>query len=161
MLRIGHGYDVHQTSSDDRPLMLAGVEIPCNFSLKAHSDGDVVLHALTDALLGGAACGDIGQRFPDSDQQYKNMDSQFFLTKANQLIQEKGFKINNIDITIAAQAPKLSSFIQQMCQSIADCLQLSLNQVNIKATTTEKLGFVGRKEGIACYAVTLLSQIKE
>ena len=141
--------------------MLAGVEIPCNFSLKAHSDGDVVLHALTDALLGGAACGDIGRHFPDSDQQYKNMDSQFFLTKANQLIQEKGFKINNVDITIAVQAPKLSSFIQQMCQSIADCLQLSLNQVNIKATTTEKLGFVGRKEGIACYAVTLLSQIKE
>ncbi|WP_119344584.1 2-C-methyl-D-erythritol 2,4-cyclodiphosphate synthase [Facilibium subflavum] len=158
MFRIGHGYDVHQIVKKQAPLFLGGIEIPADFSLKAHSDGDVVLHALTDALLGAAALGDIGQHFPDTDKEYKNKQSRFFVQNTIQILTKKHYQIGNIDITIAAQAPKLSPFIQSMRQCIAQLLNVDLNQVNIKATTTEKLGFVGRKEGIACYAVALLIQ---
>ncbi len=156
MFRIGHGYDVHKISLEQKPLMLGGIEIPSELSLEAHSDGDVVLHALTDAILGAAALGDIGHHFPDTDNRFKDMSSSHFIHETLKALTQHQFQISNIDITIAAQAPKLAPFIPEMKASIAKMLKLMENQVNIKATTTEKLGFVGRKEGIACYAVALI-----
>lgn len=158
MFRIGHGYDVHRISSDDKPLMLGGIEINAPFSLQAHSDGDVILHAITDAILGAGALGDIGQHFPDTDPKHKNQASKDFLVHAQQGIKAQGYHIANIDVTVVTQVPKLAPYILEMRQCIATLLQLTLNQVNIKATTTEKLGFTGRKEGIACHAVTLIYQ---
>ncbi|WP_116964546.1 2-C-methyl-D-erythritol 2,4-cyclodiphosphate synthase [Fastidiosibacter lacustris] len=158
MFRIGHGYDVHKISTQNKPLILAGIEVLAPFSLEAHSDGDIVLHALTDALLGAAALGDIGQHFPDTDPAHKNRASKDFLLHAQKNVVSLGYQISNIDITVVAQVPKLAPYINEMCQSIASLLQLKLNQVNIKATTTEKLGFIGRKEGLACYAVALIYQ---
>ncbi|ULX31242.1 2-C-methyl-D-erythritol 2,4-cyclodiphosphate synthase [Mannheimia haemolytica] len=155
MIRIGHGFDVH-AFGEDRPLMIAGVEVPYHTGFIAHSDGDVALHALTDALLGAAALGDIGKLFPDTDMQYKNADSRGLLIEAYRQVQEQGYQVGNVDVTIIAQAPKMRPHIDKMRQVIADDLQCDISQVNVKATTTEKLGFTGRGEGIACEAVALL-----
>ncbi len=155
MIRIGHGFDVH-AFGEDRPLMIAGVEVPYHTGFIAHSDGDVALHALTNALLGAAALGDIGKLFPDTDMQYKNADSRGLLIEAYRQVQEQGYQVGNVDVTIIAQAPKMRPHIDKMRQVIADDLQCDISQVNVKATTTEKLGFTGRGEGIACEAVALL-----
>ncbi len=154
-MRIGHGYDVHRFGEGDF-ITLGGVKIPYERGLVAHSDGDVVMHAVTDAILGAAALGDIGRHFPDTDPQFKGADSRVLLRHALGLVQAKGWKVGNVDVTIAAQAPKLAPHIENMRVRVAEDLQVDLDQVNIKATTTEKLGFVGRKEGIAVDAVALL-----
>ncbi|SDR94549.1 2-C-methyl-D-erythritol 2,4-cyclodiphosphate synthase [Halopseudomonas litoralis] len=154
-MRIGHGYDVHRFGDGDF-ITLGGLRIAHDRGLIAHSDGDVVLHALTDAILGAAALGDIGRHFPDTDPQFKGADSRVLLRHALSLVHAKGWQVGNVDVTIAAQAPKLAPHIDIMCQRVAEDLQVELDQVNIKATTTEKLGFVGRKEGIAVDAVALL-----
>ena len=154
-MRIGHGYDVHRFGDGDF-ITLGGLRIAHDRGLVAHSDGDVVLHALTDAILGAAALGDIGRHFPDTDPQFKGADSRMLLRHALSLVHAKGWQVGNVDVTIAAQAPKLAPHIETMCQRVAEDLQVELDQVNIKATTTEKLGFVGRKEGIAVHAVALL-----
>lgn len=158
MIRIGHGFDVH-AFGEDRPLMIAGVEVPYHTGFIAHSDGDVALHALTDALLGAVALGDIGKLFPDTDMQYKNADSRGLLIEAYRQVQELGYKVGNVDVTIIAQAPKMRPHIDKMRQVIADDLKCDISQVNVKATTTEKLGFTGRGEGIACEAVALLFKV--
>ena len=154
-MRIGHGYDVHRFTEGDF-VTLGGVSIPHRFGLLAHSDGDVVLHALSDALLGAAALGDIGQHFPDTDANYAGADSRVLLRHVLGLLHGKGWKVGNVDATIVAQAPKMAPHIARMRELIADDLQVTLDQVNVKATTTEKLGFTGRKEGIAVHAVALL-----
>jgi 2-C-methyl-D-erythritol 2,4-cyclodiphosphate synthase len=156
-IRIGHGFDVHAFGGEG-PITLAGVKIDYTQGLLAHSDGDVVLHALADALLGAVAMGDIGHHFPDTDVAYANIDSRILLRKVYTDVQGLGYKVGNIDITIMAQAPKIAPHITQMRQLIATDLQCELSQVNVKATTTEKLGFVGRKEGVATEAVVLLVQ---
>ncbi|RUO77384.1 2-C-methyl-D-erythritol 2,4-cyclodiphosphate synthase [Idiomarina seosinensis] len=155
-IRVGHGYDVHKWGAD-KPLILAGVDIPHHIGLIAHSDGDVVLHAITDALLGAMALGDIGQHFPDTDSRYKGADSMLLLQEALRLATEKKFAVANLDVTVVAQAPKLASYIQPMRESIASGLNITVDAVNVKATTTEKLGFVGREEGIACHCVILMA----
>ncbi len=157
MIRIGQGYDVHRFNNGDH-LILGGVRIPYEQGLEAHSDGDVVLHALCDALLGAAALGDIGQHFPDTDAQYQGADSRVLLRHVYQLLQTKGYQLVNADITIIAQAPKMAPHIASMCQIIADDLSMPLDTINVKATTTEKLGFEGRKEGIAVTAVVLIEK---
>lgn len=154
-MRIGHGYDVHRFGEGDF-ITLGGLQIAHDRGLVAHSDGDVVLHALTDAILGAAALGDIGRHFPDTDPQFKGADSRVLLRHALSLVHAKGWQVGNVDVTIAAQAPKLAPHIEAMCERVAEDLQVARDQVNIKATTTEKLGFVGRKEGIAVHAVALL-----
>ena len=159
-MRIGHGYDVHCFTEGDS-VILGGVRIPHDKSFLAHSDGDVLLHALCDALLGAAALGDIGKHFPDTDVQYKNMDSRILLRHVNGLITEKGFRLANADMTIVAQAPKMSPHINNMVKNIAADLQVSESRINVKATTTEGLGFAGRKEGVAAHAVTLIETIRE
>ncbi|QLB12401.1 2-C-methyl-D-erythritol 2,4-cyclodiphosphate synthase [Bisgaardia hudsonensis] len=155
MIRIGHGFDVHAFGGEG-PIIIGGVTIPYEKGLVAHSDGDVALHSLTDALLGAIALGDIGKLFPDTDMQYKGADSRELLQIAYQNILKKGYKIGNIDVTIIAQAPKMRPYIDDMRQAIAETLNCEVEQVNVKATTTEKLGFTGRGEGIACEAVALL-----
>lgn len=155
MIRIGHGFDVH-AFSEQGPLIIGGVSIPYEKGFIAHSDGDVALHALTDALLGAAALGDIGKLFPDTDMQYKGANSRGLLIEAYRQVQETGYKVGNVDVTIIAQAPKMRPYIDQMRQAIAQDLNCNISQVNVKATTTEKLGFTGRGEGIACEAVALL-----
>ena len=155
MIRIGHGFDVH-AFGENRPLIIGGIEVPYHTGFIAHSDGDVALHALTDALLGATALGDIGKLFPDTDMQYKNADSRVLLREAFRQVQEKGYKMGNVDVTIIAQAPKMRPHIDAMRAKIAEDLQCDIEQVNVKATTTEKLGFTGRSEGIACEAVALL-----
>ena len=154
-MRIGHGYDVHRFQSGSF-ITLGGVQIAHDKSFVAHSDGDVLLHALTDALLGAAALGDIGQHFPDTDPAYQGADSRQLLRHVVELLKQAGWRIGNIDTTILAQAPKLAPHIGVMRENIAADLNLALDQVNVKATTTEGLGFVGREEGIAAYAVALL-----
>lgn len=154
-MRIGHGFDVHAFDSGDF-VMLGGVQIPHTHGLKAHSDGDVALHALSDALLGAAALGDIGRHFPDTDASYAGADSRNLLRQVVSKIGSEGWKVGNVDITIIAQAPKMAPHIDSMRQAIATDLQIPVNAVNVKATTTEKLGYVGRKEGIAVHAVALL-----
>lgn len=154
-MRIGHGYDVHRFAEGDF-VTLGGVRIPHRFGLLAHSDGDVLLHALCDALLGAAALGDIGRHFPDTDPQFKGADSRVLLRHVVALVREKGWRVGNADATIVAQAPKMAPHIEQMRLLIAEDLQVSVEQVNVKATTTEKLGFTGREEGIAVHAVALL-----
>lgn len=153
--RVGTGFDVHQLA-EGRPLILGGVEIPFERGLLGHSDADVLIHALMDALLGAAAMGDIGQHFPDTDDQYKGISSMVLLEKVKALIDEEFYKISNVDITLMAQRPKIKSFIGDMKRNIAKTLDIEENRVNIKGTTTEKLGFVGREEGIAAQAVCLL-----
>ena len=154
-MRIGHGYDVHRFT-EGAFITLGGVQIPHTLGLLAHSDGDVLMHALSDALLGAAALGDIGKHFPDSDPTFKGADSRVLLRHVVGLIHAKGWQVNNVDATIVAQAPKMAPHIDSMRGRIAEDLQVSLDQVNVKATTTEKLGFTGREEGIAVHAVALL-----
>ena len=154
-MRIGHGFDVH-SFTEGRPLILGGVNIPHEKGLAAHSDGDVVIHALCDALLGAAALGDIGRHFPDDDSEYKNIDSRVLLKRVMELLKAKGLCVGNADITIVAQAPKISPHIDTMRAVLAGDLETSVENLNIKATTTEKLGFTGRGEGVAVHAVVLL-----
>jgi 2-C-methyl-D-erythritol 2,4-cyclodiphosphate synthase len=154
-LRIGHGFDVHAFGAGEF-VTLGGVRIPHERGLIAHSDGDVILHALCDALLGAAALGDIGQHFPDSDPAYKNADSIMLLKRVHALLLKQKYTVQNADITVLAQRPKIMPHAPQMRQNIAAALQLDIGCVSIKATTTEGLGFVGREEGIAAHAVVLL-----
>ncbi len=154
-MRIGHGYDVHRFGGDKK-LILGGVYIPQAQGVLAHSDGDVILHALTDALLGAAALGDIGQHFPDTDPQWRNRDSRFFIQAVVCLLQEKHWQVANVDITVITEQPKLAPHIEAMRRIVAEDLRKPITDINIKATTTEKLGFVGRGEGIAAHAVVLL-----
>jgi 2-C-methyl-D-erythritol 2,4-cyclodiphosphate synthase len=157
-LRIGQGIDVHAFGEGEF-VTLAGVQIPHTHGLVAHSDGDVVLHALSDALLGALALGDIGQHFPDTDDDYKGADSRVLLRHVYALIQAKGFALVNADITVACERPKLAKHNIPMRQNIADDLAVALDQVSVKATTTEKLGFTGRQEGILVTAVVLLAKV--
>ena len=155
MIRIGHGFDVHKFGGPG-PIVSAGVNIEHSEGLVAHSDGDVALHALCDALLGACALGDIGRHFPDTDAEFKGVDSRILLRHVWQLISGQGYQLANLDLTIVAQAPKMAPHIEAMRQTIAQDLAADISQVNVKATTTEQLGYVGRKEGIACHAVVLL-----
>ena len=154
-MRIGHGYDVHRFGEGNF-ITLGGVRITHRCGLIAHSDGDVLLHALSDALLGAVALGDIGKHFPDNDPAFKGADSRVLLRHVLGLVQAKGYRVGNVDATIVAQAPKMAPHIENMRQCIAEDLQVALDQVNVKATTTEQLGFTGREEGIAVHAVALL-----
>lgn len=156
MFRIGTGYDVHQLA-EGLPLWLGGVLVPHTHGLVGHSDADVLLHAICDALLGAAALGDIGKHFPDTDPQYKGISSLKLLGHVGGLLKEKGYQVGNIDSTVAAQRPKLAPYIQQMRRNIADTLGISIDQVSVKATTTEHLGFEGRMEGISAQAIALLT----
>jgi 2-C-methyl-D-erythritol 2,4-cyclodiphosphate synthase len=157
MIRIGQGLDVHQLV-EGRKCIIGGVEIPHSRGLLGHSDADVLLHAICDALLGAAALGDIGRHFPDSDAQFKGIDSRTILRRVAALVREKGYVAGNIDATIIAEAPRMAPHIPQMVKNIAADLGLAEDQVNVKATTTEKLGFSGRGEGIAAQAVCVLHQ---
>jgi len=160
-MRIGHGFDVHafdQDTAGSGELILGGVKIAHPRSLKAHSDGDVVIHALVDALLGAAGLGDIGRLFPDSDPAYQNMDSRLFLRETLLRLQNKSMRPHNIDVTIIAEAPRMAEHIDAMRQILASDLEIDSSYVNIKATTTEKLGYIGRGEGIAVHAVVLLDE---
>ncbi len=157
MIRVGQGYDVHRFK-DGGEVILGGVKIPYEQGLEAHSDGDVVLHALCDALLGAAALGDIGKHFPDTDPEFKGADSRVLLRHVYGIVQGKGYKLVNADITIIAQAPKMSPHTAAMCRNIADDLKVDVDCINVKATTTEKLGFEGRKEGIAVQAIVLIEK---
>ncbi len=154
-MRIGQGYDVH-AFTENRPLILGGVTIPHDRGLAGHSDADVLLHAICDALLGAAALGDIGRHYPDTSEDFRNIDSRILLRHSWRLVQEKGWRLANLDATIIAQRPKLMPFIDTMRENIASDLQADMTQINVKATTTEKLGFEGRQEGIAAQAVVLL-----
>ena len=156
-IRVGHGYDVHRWGAENKPLMLGGVEVPHADGLLAHSDGDVVLHAISDAVLGALGLGDIGRHFPDTDDQFAGADSGARLTHIMQLAASRKFVVGNIDVTIVAQQPKMAPHIDAMRQRIANLLDVASDAVNVKATTTEKLGFVGRNEGIACHAVVLMA----
>jgi 2-C-methyl-D-erythritol 2,4-cyclodiphosphate synthase len=159
--RIGNGYDVHRFAEEpesNATLMLAGIRIPFECKLEAHSDGDVVIHALCDAMLGALALGDIGKHFPDTDEQYAGISSVLLLEKTFSLIQKQGWALSNADITVVAEAPKLAPYKEAMRAQLAQTLSADITQVSVKATTTERLGFTGRQEGIAVYAVVLLSQ---
>ena len=167
-MRIGHGYDVHRLTEGDG-IILGGVHIACDKALVAHSDGDVVLHALCDALLGATGLGDIGRHFPDTDKAFKGRESRFFLKQVYQLVIQQGFELANLDVTIIAQAPKMAPHIPDMVTNICQDLnsinntsetELAENVVNIKATTTEGLGYIGREEGIAVHAVVLLNPLQ-
>ncbi len=155
MIRIGHGYDVHRFK-EGRDLYIGGVKIDYSLGLDGHSDADVLLHAICDALLGAAALGDIGRHFPDTDPQYKGIDSKLLLKATVDLLKKKGFSLVNLDATVVAQAPRLSGHIEDMRQCVADILGCDIGQVNIKATTEEKLGFTGRLEGISAHCVCLI-----
>ena len=154
-MRIGHGYDVHRLVPD-RALILGGVNIPCVLGLDGHSDADVLLHAVMDALLGAAALGDIGRHFPDTDPAYKGADSGKLLAAVGEKIARAGYQVSNIDVTMIAQKPKLKDYIPLMESNIAHILGIELNQINVKATTEEHLGFTGDGSGMACHAVALL-----
>ncbi len=154
-MRIGHGYDVHRFI-ENRPLIIGGVTVPHSHGLEAHSDGDVLIHAVCDALLGAAGLWDIGHHFPDTDVAFKNIDSRVLLQRVMSDLSALGWKVGNIDATVIAQAPKLAPFIPQMRSLLAQDLNVTESAINIKATTTEKLGFAGRQEGIAAHAVSLI-----
>jgi 2-C-methyl-D-erythritol 2,4-cyclodiphosphate synthase len=156
-MRVGFGYDVHALVSG-RPLFLGGVEVPYLYGLQGHSDADVLLHAIGDALLGAIAHGDIGRHFPDTDLQYRGIRSTVLLKRVATMVREKGFHIVNVDSTLVAQKPKLSDVIPKMVQQIAEVLEIEPSRVNVKATTTEGLGFAGRGEGIAAYAIALVGE---
>lgn len=158
MFRIGQGYDVHKLV-ENRDLWICGVKIPHSLGLLGHSDADVAIHALCDALLGALALGDIGKHFPDSNPRYKGIDSKILLRHVIGLIQSHGYSLMNCDITIAAEAPKFRPYIDLMRQTLADVLEVDIERVSVKATTTERLGFTGRQEGIASIAVVLLSKV--
>lgn len=154
-MRIGHGYDVHRLT-ENRKLVLGGVEIPFELGLLGHSDADVLIHAVCDALLGAAALGDIGKHFPDTSDEFLNIDSRILLRHVRDLLKEKGYKTVNLDATVIAQKPKLAPFIEQMRINIATDLGLEIDAVNVKATTEEKLGFTGNLEGISAHCVALI-----
>ena len=158
-MRIGHGYDVHRLV-EGRDLILGGVKIDYEKGLLGHSDADVLLHAVADALLGAAGLGDIGRHFPDTDPKYKGADSLMLLREVYRKISEKGFRVGNIDVTMIAQKPKLKDYIPQMQANIAAAVGVTPDRVNVKATTEEKLGFTGSGEGMACHAVCLLEEMK-
>ena len=157
-IRIGHGYDVHKLV-EGRRLILGGVDIPYEKGLLGHSDADVLLHAISDSLLGAAALGDIGKHFPDTDVAYKNADSLVLLSRVNEIISSAGYKISNVDATVIAQAPRLAMHIEQMRKNIAKALSVELCDISVKATTEEKLGFTGRGEGISAHAVCIIEKI--
>lgn len=157
-MRIGHGYDVHRLTPG-RALILGGVEIPCELGLDGHSDADVLIHAVMDALLGAAGLGDIGIHFPDTDPAYKGANSMKLLEKVGEMLKNAGYAVGNIDVTMIAQRPKLSPFIPKMRENIAAVLGLDPGQVNVKATTEEHLGFTGQGQGMACHAVCLIEHI--
>ncbi|WP_456265929.1 MULTISPECIES: 2-C-methyl-D-erythritol 2,4-cyclodiphosphate synthase [unclassified Bacillus (in: firmicutes)] len=157
MLRIGQGFDVHQLT-EGRPLIIGGVTIPYEKGLLGHSDADVLLHTVADACLGAIAEGDIGRHFPDTDPEFKDADSFKLLQHVWAIVKEKGYTLVNIDCTIMAQKPKMAPYIQPMCEKIAEALEADVTQVNVKATTTEKLGFTGRGEGISSQATVLLQK---
>ncbi len=154
-MKIGHGFDVHRFGKGDH-VILGGVNIPHKQGLIAHSDGDVVLHALCDALLGAVALGDIGHHFPDTEAAWEGADSRVLLQKVYALVEQRGYKLGNADMTIVAQAPRLADHISAMCENIVKVLDCSVDAINVKATTTEKLGFEGREEGISAHAVVLI-----
>ena len=156
-LRIGHGYDVHRLV-ENRALILGGVEIPFEKGLLGHSDADVLLHAVMDALLGAAALGDIGKRFSDNDDTYLNISSMLLLEKTAEMLTQAGWHVVNIDVTLIAQRPKIAPYIEKIRQNIAEKLQISVQQVNVKGTTEEKLGFTGDGSGIACHAICLIEK---
>ena len=156
-MRIGHGYDVHRLVPD-RALILGGVKIPHTLGLLGHSDADVLLHAVSDALLGAAGLGDIGKHFPDTDPQYKDADSGALLKIVAQKVAQKGYRVSNIDVTMIAQKPRLKDYIPQMQENIAAFVGIAPDRVNVKATTEEHLGFTGAEEGMACHAVCLLEE---
>jgi 2-C-methyl-D-erythritol 2,4-cyclodiphosphate synthase len=158
MMRIGHGFDVHKFGGEG-PLMIAGIAVPYSQGFVAHSDGDVAIHALCDALLGAIGAGDIGRHFPDTDAAYAGIDSRILLRHVYQLVGDKGYTLGNLDLTIVAQAPKMAPHITAMAAVLAADLNTDCARVNVKATTTEQLGFTGRKEGIAAHAVVLLERI--
>ena len=157
-MRIGHGYDVHKLV-EDRDLILGGVKIPFEKGLLGHSDADVLLHAVSDSLLGAAALGDIGKHFPDTDPKYKGADSLELLRVVGEKVKEAGFKVSNIDVTMIAQRPKLKDYIPTMRENIARVLHVEVGQVNVKATTEEHLGFTGDGSGMSCHAVCLLENL--
>ena len=154
-MRIGHGYDVHRLAPD-RALILGGVQIDYPLGLDGHSDADVLTHAVMDALLGAAGLGDIGRHFPDTDPAYRGIDSQKLLAHVRELLTREGYALGNLDVTLIAQAPKVAPYLEQIRKTLAQTLQTDPARINLKATTEERLGFTGRKEGIACHAVCLL-----
>lgn len=156
-MRIGLGYDVHQLT-EDRKLILGGIEVPHHLGLLGHSDADVLIHAISDALLGALSLGDIGKHFPDTDERYKNADSGVLLKAVYELVKKEGYHLINLDTVVMAERPKLRDYIDSMRANIALLLETSIDQVSIKATTTEKLGFVGKEEGIAAQAICLLEK---
>jgi 2-C-methyl-D-erythritol 2,4-cyclodiphosphate synthase len=156
-MRVGHGYDVHKFA-ENRPLIIGGETIPHTHGLEAHSDGDVLIHAICDALLGAAGLWDIGHHFPDTDARFKNIDSRELLRRVISDLADRGWQVSNIDSTVVAQAPHLASFIPAMREKLAMDLAVNVDAVNVKATTTEKLGFAGRQEGIAAHAVVLIKK---
>ena len=156
-MRIGHGYDVHKLVPG-RDLILGGVKIPYELGLLGHSDADVLLHAVSDALLGAAGLRDIGYHFPDTDPKYKGADSRVLLREVRQKVADAGYRVGNVDVTMIAQKPKLKPYIEQMMRNIAEDLQIDVSRVNVKATTEEKLGFTGSGEGMSCHAVCLLEE---
>lgn len=154
-MRIGFGYDVHKLV-EGRKLFIGGIEIPHTHGLLGHSDADVLIHAICDALLGAAALRDIGYHFPDTSAEYDGIDSKILLAKTMQLVRDAGYELGNIDATVCAEAPKLNPHIEKMRQCLAECMNVDIGAISIKATTTEKLGFTGRREGISAYAVALI-----
>ena len=156
-MRIGHGYDVHRLV-EGRDLILGGVKIPYEFGLLGHSDADVLLHAVSDALLGAAGLGDIGKHFPDTDPKYKGADSLKLLQIVGEKVRDAGYRVSNVDVTMIAQAPKLRPHIETMERNIAGALNMEVSRINVKATTEEHLGFTGNKEGMSCHAVCLLEE---
>ncbi|SDN63828.1 2-C-methyl-D-erythritol 2,4-cyclodiphosphate synthase [Fictibacillus solisalsi] len=157
MIRVGQGYDVHQLV-EGRPLIIGGITVPYEKGLLGHSDADVLLHAVTDALLGAAGEGDIGKHFPDTDEAFKDADSKKLLQESWEIVKKKGYELNNVDCTIIAQKPKMAPYIEEMRGVIAGIFGVETDQINVKATTTEKLGFTGRSEGIAANAVILITK---
>lgn len=157
-MRIGFGYDVHQLV-ENRKLILGGVDIPYKTGLLGHSDADVLIHAIMDSILGALALGDIGKHFPDTDMEYKDIDSMMLLGRVYEIMESKGYEIGNIDVTVAAQAPKLAPFIDEMRNNINEVLKTSIENISVKATTTEWLGFEGREEGISASCVCLLKKV--
>lgn len=158
MMRIGYGFDIHQVTHG-RKMVLGGVTIPWDKGLLGHSDADVLLHAITDALLGAVALGDIGAHFPDTDPEFKDADSGKLLTHCYELVRGKGYQLSNLDATVVAEQPKLRPYIDSIRENIASLLEVSVQQISVKATTSEKLGFVGREEGISATAVVLLEAV--
>ncbi len=156
-MRIGHGYDVHKFGPGDH-LVIGGVKIPYDYGMLAHSDGDVLIHAVCDALLGAAGLGDIGRHFPDSSDEFEDIDSRILLRRVLTQLQDQSLAVTSLDVTLVAQSPKIAPYIEVMRHHLAQDLSLDSGRINIKATTTERLGFTGRGEGIACHAVTLLEE---